>query len=147
MGDVGLMGMHVPGMSWREMREAVAWIERAASTARSSGSAKYLGRCHVLRGEQAIQGARWTDAAVELGQALAIGRRIEYPTLAWQAASLLAQAQAAAGQTDQAAQTARLAADTIDLVAARAPEPALRLAFNGCARVQTARAQLDRILH
>src|SRR5262249_55920030 len=22
MGDVGLMGMHVPGMSWREMREA-----------------------------------------------------------------------------------------------------------------------------
>jgi|SoiMethySBSTD1v2_1073268.scaffolds.fasta_scaffold1821584_1 hypothetical protein len=138
MGDVGLMGMHVPGMSWREMREAVAWIERAASTARSSGSAKYLGRCHVLRGEQAIQGARWTDAAVELGQALAIGRRIEYPTLARQAASLLAQAQAAAadrrGDPDCAA---RRRHDRPGGVARSGA--ALRLACNGWSRVQTAR--------
>ena len=27
MGDVGLMGMHVPGMSWREMREAAVLAE------------------------------------------------------------------------------------------------------------------------
>ena len=44
MGDVGLMGMHVPGMSWREMREAavlaeelglqlpLAWASRGART-------------------------------------------------------------------------------------------------------------------
>jgi F420-dependent oxidoreductase-like protein len=28
MGDVGLMGMHVPGMSWREMREAAMLAEQ-----------------------------------------------------------------------------------------------------------------------
>jgi len=27
MADVGLMGMHVPGMSWREMREAAVLAE------------------------------------------------------------------------------------------------------------------------
>jgi class 3 adenylate cyclase/tetratricopeptide (TPR) repeat protein len=126
--------------------EAVAWIERAALTARSSGSAKYLGKCHLLRGEHAVQGERWNDAAIELDHALAIARRIEYPTLAWQAAHLLARSQAAVGRLDEAARTARLAADTIDLVAARTPEPALRRTFNKWVRVQTAREELDRIL-
>jgi tetratricopeptide (TPR) repeat protein len=126
--------------------EVLAWIERAASTARTTGSAKYLGKCHVLRGELAILGRRWDDAVTELGQALAIGRRIEYPTLTWQAAHLLARAQAAAGKLDEAAGTARVALETLDLVAARAPEPALRRTFTEWARVQTAREDLERIL-
>jgi tetratricopeptide (TPR) repeat protein len=126
--------------------EAVAWIERAASTARSTGSAKYLGKCHALRGDLAILGRRWDDALTELGQALAIGQRIEYPTLTWQAAHLLARAQAAAGRLEEAAGTARVAVDTIALVAARAPEPALRRTFNEWVRVETAREELDRIL-
>jgi hypothetical protein len=91
-------------------------------------------------------GQRWDDAVADLGQALAIGQRIEYPTLTWQAAHLLAHAQAAAGNLDDAASTARVAVETIDLVAARAPEPALRRTFNEWARVQTAREELDRIL-
>jgi class 3 adenylate cyclase/tetratricopeptide (TPR) repeat protein len=126
--------------------EAIAWIERAASNARSTGSAKYLGKCHALRGEIAILGRRWDDAITELDWALAIGRRIEYPTLTWQAAHLLARVQAAAGKLDQAAASARLAVETIDLVAARAPEPALRRTFTEWARVQTAREDLERIL-
>jgi len=126
--------------------EALAWIERAASTAHATGSAKYLGKCHALRGELAIPGRRWGEAIADLDQALAIGRRIEYPTLTWQAAHLLARAQAAVGKLDEAATTARLAIETIDLVAARAPEPALRRTFNEWARVQTAREELDRIL-
>jgi tetratricopeptide (TPR) repeat protein len=126
--------------------EALAWIERAASTARSSGSAKYLGKCHALWGELAILGRRWDDAVTELAQAMAIARRIEYPTLIWQAAHLLAHAQAAAGRTEEAAGTARVALETIDLVAARAPEPALRQMFNEWVRVETAREELDRIL-
>jgi tetratricopeptide (TPR) repeat protein len=120
--------------------------ERAASTAHATGSAKYLGKCHALRGELAIPGRRWGEAIADLDQALAIGRRIEYPTLTWQAAHLLARAQAAVGKLDEAATTARLAIETIDLVAARAPEPALRRTFNEWARVQTAREELDRIL-
>jgi tetratricopeptide (TPR) repeat protein len=126
--------------------EAVAWIERAASTARTIGSAKYLGRCHALRGELAIFGRRWDDAVTELGQALAIGQQIEYPTLTWQAAHLRAQAQAAAGKLDEAAGSARVAVDAIDLVAARAPEPTLRRTFNDWVRVQTAREELARLL-
>jgi tetratricopeptide (TPR) repeat protein len=101
--------------------EALPWIERAASTARSTGSAKYPGKCHALRGELAILGRHWDDAVTELGQALAIARRIEYPTLTWQAADLCARAQAAAGRLEEAAATARSAIETIDLVAARAP--------------------------
>jgi class 3 adenylate cyclase/tetratricopeptide (TPR) repeat protein len=126
--------------------EALAWIERAASTARSSGSAKYQGKCYALRGELAVLGQRWRDALTELEQALAIARRIEYPTLTWQAAHLLARAQAADGKVDEAAATARLALETIEGVAARAPEPALRRTFTEWARVQTAREELDRML-
>jgi tetratricopeptide (TPR) repeat protein len=126
--------------------EALAWIERAASTARTTGSAKYLGKCHALRGDLAVLARRWDDAITELDQAVAIGRRIEYPTLTWQAAHLLARAQAAAGKLDEAAATARVAVETIDLVAARAPEPALRRTFTGWTRVQRAREDLARIL-
>jgi tetratricopeptide (TPR) repeat protein len=126
--------------------EALTWVERAASTARSTGSAKYLGKCHSLRGELAMLGGRWDDAVADLGQALAIGQRIEYPTLIWQAAHLLARAQAAVGHAEQAAGTARVALETIDLVAARAPALALRRTFYEWVRVQTAREELDRIL-
>ena len=126
--------------------QALAWIERAVSTARSTGSAKYLGKCHALRGDLAILGRRWDDAVTELSQALAIARRIEYPTLTWQAAHLLARAQAAAARLEEAAWTARVAVETLDLVAAHAPEPALRRAFTEWPRVQTAREDLDRIL-
>jgi tetratricopeptide (TPR) repeat protein len=126
--------------------EALAWIDRALPTARSTGSAKYLGKCHALRGELAILGRRWDHAVAELGEALAIGRRIQYPTLTWQTAPLLARAQAEAGRLEEAAGTARLALDTIDLVAARAPEQSLRRTFSAWARVQTAREDMDRIL-
>jgi class 3 adenylate cyclase/tetratricopeptide (TPR) repeat protein len=126
--------------------EALKWIERAMSTARPTRSAKYLGKCHTLRGELAMHGRRWDDAVAELGQALAIGQRIESPTLIWQVAHLLARAQAAAGRVEEASGTARVALEAIDLVAARAPEPALRRTFNEWVRVATAREELDRIL-
>jgi tetratricopeptide (TPR) repeat protein len=126
--------------------DALVWIERAAATARSSGSAKYLGKCHALRGDLAILGRRWEDAATELGQALAIARRIEYPTLIWQTAHALARVQAGTGRMEEAAATARIAVETIDLVASRAPAPALRRTFSDWPRVQTAREELGRIL-
>jgi class 3 adenylate cyclase/tetratricopeptide (TPR) repeat protein len=125
--------------------ESVAWIERAARTARSTGSAKYLGKCHALRGELAMLARRWADAVSELRQGLAAGQRIEYPTLTWQAAHLLAKAQAEAGKLEDAAVTARIGLDTIDLLTERAPEPALRRTFTEWSRVQTAREDLDRL--
>ena len=128
------------------VEEARPWIERAAATARSTGSAKYIGRCHALRGELAIGDQRWSEAVVELTQALAHARRIEYPTLAWQAAHLRARAHAAADQPEEAAEAARLALDTIGLVEAAAPRTDLRRAFTEWARVQAAREELQRIL-
>ena len=126
--------------------EALRWIERAASTARSTGSAKYLGKCHALRGEIAILGRRWNDAALELGDAVAIGRRIEYPTLTWQAAHLLARAQAEARSLDEAILTARRAIEIMDVVAARAPDSALLKTFLEWPRVVSAREDLDRLI-
>jgi tetratricopeptide (TPR) repeat protein len=126
--------------------EARAWIERAATMARSTGSAKYLGKCHALRGELAIADRRWDTALSELGEAVAIGRRIEYPTLAWQAGHLLAQAQMEARRHDEAVVTARQALDTIDAAAANAPDSGLRKTFLESPRVVTAREDLDRLI-
>jgi hypothetical protein len=58
----------------------------------------------------------------------------------------VARAQTAAGRLDRAAEAARAALGTIDLVAARAPLPALRHTFEEWARVQAAREDLHRIL-
>jgi len=126
--------------------EALAWIDRAMATARSTSSAKYLGKCHALRGEHAILGGRWDDAVTDLSPALAIGRKIQYPTLTWQAAHLLARAQAEARRPDEAIVTARLALETIDTVAARAPDLALRQTFLAWQRVVEAREDLDRLI-
>ena len=89
---------------------------------------------------------RWNDAITESIAAVAIARTIEYPTLAWQAAYVLARAQAKVGKLDDAAATARVAMETLDQVVARAPEPALQQTFTNWARVQTAREDLERIL-
>ena len=126
--------------------EALAWVERAATMARSTGSAKYLGKCHTLRGELAILGRRWDAAVTELGEAVAIGGRIEYPTLTWQAGHLLARAQAGVRRLDEADATARLALETIDTVAARAPDTSLRKTFLEWPRVVTAREDLNRLI-
>ena len=37
MGDVGLMGMHVPGMSWREIRDAAVLAEELGYSCLSMG--------------------------------------------------------------------------------------------------------------
>ena len=58
MGDVGLMGMHVPGMSWRETREAAVLAEE-------------LGYSCITMGES------WgEDALTSLAQLAAVTSRI-----------------------------------------------------------------------
>ena len=62
MGDVGLMGMHVPGMSWREMREAAVLAEE-------------LGYSCITMGES------WgEDALTSLAQLAAVTSRIRIGT-------------------------------------------------------------------
>ena len=76
---------------------------------------------------------------------MAIARRIGYPTLTWQAAHLLARADAAGGRMDQAVATARLAAETLDWIASRLPDAAARRTFLAWPRVGAAREDVDRL--
>src|SRR6185436_1740072 len=62
MGDIGLMGMHVPGMSWREIREAAVLAEE-------------LGYSCITMGES------WgEDALTSLAQLAAVTSRIRIGT-------------------------------------------------------------------
>jgi class 3 adenylate cyclase/tetratricopeptide (TPR) repeat protein len=124
---------------------ALAQAERAMAQARDTGSTKYIGWSHLLRGDIAIAERQWSDAERECAEALTIGRSIAYPTLIWQAAHSLALARSARGDHEGAGEAARLAVATIDTVAAHAPDPALRRTVLEWDRVQAARDTLDRI--
>jgi class 3 adenylate cyclase/tetratricopeptide (TPR) repeat protein len=109
--------------------EALAQVERGLMQAELTGSRKYVGWFHLLRGEVALRAGQAGAASAALGQALEIARAIGYPTLTWKAAHLLAQARAAGGQGAEALEAAELAAATIERIAAAAPEPELRGTF------------------
>src|SRR5207302_2767940 len=64
MGDVGLMGMHVPGMSWREMREAAVLAEELGYSCLTMGESW---------GEDALTSLAQLAAATSRGR---IGSRI-----------------------------------------------------------------------
>ena len=62
MGDIGIMGMHVPGMSWREMRDSAVLAEE-------------LGYSCLTMGES------WgEDAITSLAQLAAVTSRIRIGT-------------------------------------------------------------------
>ncbi len=125
--------------------QALGQVENALVQARPTGSTKYVAKCHALRGQIALQGRQWSQAEADLAEALRIARRIQYPTLTWQAAHMLARAQAEQKKVEEAVATARLAADTIAAVAARAPDAAVKSTFLAWPRVQAAMEDLERI--
>jgi tetratricopeptide (TPR) repeat protein len=129
-----------------EPERALIQAENALVQARSTGSIKYVGKAHLLRGEVALAGRRWADAATDLREALAIGQRIGYPTLVWQAAHRLAVAEARTGRHAEASTAARLVVETTDSVAARAPQGDLRDSFLAWRRVVEARDDVERLL-
>ncbi len=121
-----------------EPAAALGQVEKAIVQARATGSKKYIGRSHALLGQIALAERAPLKAVTELGEALRIAREIEHPTLTWQVAHSLARAEAAIGHTEAASAAARLARETIEAVAARAPAPALRQSFLGWPRVTAA---------
>jgi class 3 adenylate cyclase/tetratricopeptide (TPR) repeat protein len=136
-----------------EPEKAVVHVEKAMVKARETGSLKYLGKAHLLRGRIALTGRDEARAEADLREAIAIARRIEYPNLLWQSAHGLAQVLASRGEGDRTARAkgdeapivAVLAADTIRSVAERAPEPALRDTFLGWAPVRAALEDAERL--
>jgi tetratricopeptide (TPR) repeat protein len=127
-----------------EPQKALVQVEKGLAQACSTGSMKYIAKFHALRGETAFRAQQWSQAEADLGEALRIAQRIGYPTLTWQAAHLLARTRAGQDKVEDAFTTARLAADTIEAVAARIPDSALQQTFLAWHRVQSVREDLDR---
>ncbi len=120
--------------------------DKALRQARGTGSLKYEGKAHALRGQILLKAGQPADARRELAAALTLARRIGYRTLTWQAAHLLALAHAATGEMEEVATAARLAVDTLGEIADRLPDAALRRTFLAWRRVETAREDVDRLL-
>jgi tetratricopeptide (TPR) repeat protein len=125
---------------------ALEHADKTLQQARGTGSLKYEAKALALRGQILLEAGQRDDARGALGEALGVARRIGYPTLTWQAAHLLARAEAAAGRMDEAAAAARLATDTLDQVVARLPDAASRRTFLAWRRVGTAREDVERLL-
>jgi class 3 adenylate cyclase/tetratricopeptide (TPR) repeat protein len=124
---------------------ALAQVEKALAHASATTSMKYVAKCRALRAAGALEGREWRTAEADLAEALRIAHEIRYPTLIWQTAHLLARARAGGGDVEGARAAARLAAETIETVAAQAPDSALRATFLAWPRVQAARDELARL--
>jgi tetratricopeptide (TPR) repeat protein len=125
--------------------QALGHVGQAAALARQTGSLKYLARAHALGGDAALRASQWRQAEAELAEALRVAREIGYATGIWQAAHALSRAQARQEKVEAAVASARLAVETIDAVAARVPDPALRQTFLGWSRVQAVREDVERL--
>jgi hypothetical protein len=125
--------------------EALAEANRGLADAEQTDSSKYVGWFHARRGELALRGGDARAAAENLGRAVAIGRRIGYPTLTWQAADVLARAHMALGAAEDARAAAQLAEDTVAAIAAAAPEPALAETLARWPRVLQMRETVERV--
>src|SRR5262249_41687421 len=124
---------------------ALTQVERGFSEARATGSMKYVARFHALRGEIALTARQWNQAEADGREALRIARQISYPTLTWQAAHLLTRSQAGQSHLEAAFASVQLAVETIEAVAARIPDPALRETFLAWPRVQAIREERDHL--
>ena len=124
---------------------ALIHIDNALRQARPTSSTKYVAKCHALRGQIALEAREWSRAESDLHEAVSLTRRMQYPTLAWQAAHLLALTQAEQQKIEDATATARIASEIIQGVASGAPNEAMRRMFVAWPRVQRAMEDLERI--
>jgi tetratricopeptide (TPR) repeat protein len=128
-----------------EPGRALEHVERGLARARATGSRKYIARLLALRGEIALGQGDSRQAEADAREALTVARSIGYPTLTWQAAHGLGRALAGQGRMAEAFEATRLAVETIEATAARAPDPALRATFLGWPRVEAVREDLERL--
>jgi class 3 adenylate cyclase/tetratricopeptide (TPR) repeat protein len=125
--------------------EALAQVERGLADAQATGSRKYVGWFHALRGELALRAGQAGPATADLAGALEIARAIRYPTLTWQAAHRLAEARAANGELPAALAAIELARETLDGLTAGAPEPDLRQTLAAWPRAIAVQATLEHL--
>jgi len=136
-----------------QLDNALLQVEKALVAARETGSQKYLGKAHLLRGRIAVAARDWARGEADLRHAVAVARRIEYPNLIWPAAHALAAALAARAEQDRTRRAqgdemhalAALAAETIGSIAEGAPDATLRSTFLAWRPVQAALDDLERL--
>jgi len=126
-----------------EPERSLPHLERGLARAQATGCKKYVARILLLRGDVALRAGQAKEAQVDLEVALQIAQEIAQPTLIWQAAHLLGRSRAAGGAAEAAYRMLTLAVETIDRVAARAPEPEMARAFAEWPRVQAVREDLE----
>jgi tetratricopeptide (TPR) repeat protein len=124
---------------------AAAEAARGLGQAKQTGSSKYAGWFHLVQGELALRAGDPEVAAEELGTALGAAQRIGFPTLTWQSAHRLAQANAARDRLVDAAAAAALGAATIERMAAEAPDAQCRDTLLAWPRVQDLHETLERV--
>jgi hypothetical protein len=125
--------------------EAAAQAAPGLRQAVESGSMKYVGWFHLVQGELALRVGQAAAARAELGQALELARRIGFPTLTWQSAHRFAEAHAAGGRPGDAGAAAVLAAETVEHMAAHAPDARCRDTLLAWPRVQAVYETLERV--
>ena len=136
--------------------DALAQAARGLRQAEETGSTKYVGWFHLVQGELALGAGQPAAALTELGRgairsrmlptrAQEVARRIGFPTLTWQSAHRLAEAQAAGGCLTDAASAAILAAETIERMAAEAPDARCRETLLAWPRVQATYETLEQL--
>ncbi len=136
-----------------EPEMALRQVEKVLVRAGETGSLKYLGKAHLLRGRIAVAAHEWARGEADLREAVAIARRIEYPALIWPTTHALASALASRAEHertsrakgDESQALAVLAAETIGSMAERAPDAALRSTFLAWTPVQAALDDLERL--
>jgi class 3 adenylate cyclase/tetratricopeptide (TPR) repeat protein len=125
--------------------EALEQAEAGLVEASATDSRKYVGWFHLVRGEAALRSRQASAAVQEADAALRIARVMGYPTLTWQAAHLLAEAEEAAGRPAAGLTAATLAVGTLRRMAVAAPQDELRRALQRWPRVQAVHETLDRL--
>ena len=125
--------------------DAIAQAARGLHQAEQTGSMKYVGWFHLVQGELALRAGQPAVAVTELERALEIARRIGFPTLTWQSAHRLSEAQVAGGHLTEAASAAILAAETIERMVAEAPDARCRETLFSWPRVQAVYETLERV--
>jgi class 3 adenylate cyclase/tetratricopeptide (TPR) repeat protein len=127
-----------------EPGRALPHVERGLARARATNSRKYIARLLALRAEIALEQGDAHSAEADATEALGVARALAYPTLTWQASHLVGRIFAAQGRMEEALTAARLAVETIDATAARAPDAVLRQTFLAWPRVQAAQEDHER---
>jgi tetratricopeptide (TPR) repeat protein len=126
-------------------RQALEQAELGLADARATGSRKYVGWFHLVRGEAALGAGQGPAAVAEAEIALGLAQAMRYPTLTWQAAHLLARARMLPGPVEAAVPAATLAVDTLQRMAAAAPTQTLRASLERWPLARAAHDTLARL--